>query len=192
MKKIVLIRAGKTEFDHQGRIMGTLDVPLSDAGSVEVNEVIDQIRDYAIEMVYTAPCESAEQTAKQISETLGVKSKTIEQLTNIDHGLWQGMLVEEVKRKQPKVFKKWREEPEKVCPPEGEMISDARQRVTACVTKMIKKNKFGTVGLVAPQPLASLIGSVLRNKVVIDGWQTNGAGPVWELIEVELAAVIGT
>jgi probable phosphoglycerate mutase len=192
MKRIILIRAGKTEFDQQGRILGTLDVPLTDEGSSEVGDLVQQIRDYAIEFVYTAPCESAEQTAHQIAQSLSVKSKTFEQLTNIDHGLWQGMLVDEVKRKQPKVFKKWQEEPLTVCPPEGEMIADARQRIEACVAKMIKKNKYETIGLVAPEPLAGLIASVLRNKEVGEGWHTNGTGPAWEVIEIEPAALIGT
>ena len=41
----------------------------------------------------------------------------------MNHGLWQGMIIDEVKRKQPKVYKQWQEHPENVCPPEGEMLA---------------------------------------------------------------------
>ena len=41
------------------------------------------------------------------------------------------MLVSDVKRKQPRVYKRWQEQPESVCPPEGEMLGEADERVRA-------------------------------------------------------------
>ena len=70
------------------------------------------------------------------------------------------MLIEDVKRKQPKVFRQWQEQPEIVCPPEGEMLSEAHERVQAALTKMLKKHKEGTIALVIPEPLASLVQCV--------------------------------
>ena len=74
------------------------------------------------------------QTAEQIARSLGVKRKKIERLQNLHQGLWEGMLVEDVRHKQPKVYRQWQEQPENVCPPEGEMLSEADQRVHAAVT----------------------------------------------------------
>ena len=36
------------------------------------------------------------------------------------------MLIDDVKRKQPKVYRQWQEQPEIICPPEGEMLSEAQ------------------------------------------------------------------
>ena len=36
MVQIVLIRPGSTDYDEQGRIQGTLDIPLNDQGADEV------------------------------------------------------------------------------------------------------------------------------------------------------------
>ncbi|NIP84717.1 MAG: histidine phosphatase family protein, partial [Planctomycetales bacterium] len=129
MLKIILIHSGATEYDQQGRILGTLDVPLSEEGQRQVEVASDQLGAYSLEMLYTAPSESARQTAEKISRHLGIKCKASDLLRNVDHGLWQGMLLEDVRRKQPKVYRQWREQPESVCPPEGEMLETARQRV---------------------------------------------------------------
>ena len=69
------------------------------------------------------------QTAEVIAKALGIKLKKIERLQNLNQGLWQGMLVEDVRHKQPKVYRQWQEQPENVCPPEGEMLSQADERV---------------------------------------------------------------
>ena len=183
MLKILLIRPGTTEFDQQGRILGTLDVPLCTEGDNEVAEIIPQLSDQSIDAVYSSPSEAAAQTARRVSEELSIKHKTINQLSNVNHGLWQGLLVDEVKRKQPKVFRQWQEHPETVCPPEGEMLSVARNRVQVVLSKLLKKHKTGIVAIVAPEPLASLIVSILRQTELKDVCKAGGAE--WEMIEIK-------
>ena len=122
MVQIVLIRPGSTDYDEQGRIQGTLDIPLSEQGTREVERVIEEIRNLGIEAIYCCPCQSACQSATTIAEALGLKVKKLDTLRNIDHGLWQGMLIDDVKRKQPKVFRQWQEQPGIICPPEGESL----------------------------------------------------------------------
>ncbi len=141
MVQIVLIRPGSTDYDQQGRIQGTLDIPLCDQGIDQVRQLVDSIRSLGITTIYRGPCQSAEQTAEVLGTALDVKVKEIDGLRNIDLGLWQGMLVDDVKRKQPKVFRQWREQPETICPPEGEMLSDAQARVSGCPAKDPEKTQ---------------------------------------------------
>ena len=65
MLKILLIRPGTTEFDEQGRILGTLDVPLSEQGSSEISDSVDELRLYEMGCLYTAAAESARRTAER-------------------------------------------------------------------------------------------------------------------------------
>ena len=108
---------------------------------------------------------------------------------NLDHGLWQGMLIEDVKSKQPKIYKRWQESPENVCPPEGEMLSDARERIQAVLAKLAKKHKEGVIGLVVPEPLASLVCNVVRQDRLSDLWQATEGGRC-ETIFLEPATMI--
>lgn len=185
MLQIVLIRPGSTAFDSEGRIQGTLDVPLSEAGTEQVEAICGELADAGIEIIYSSPCQSSLETAEGIAKALGVKYKEVEKLRNLDHGLWQGMRLDEVKRKQPRVFKQWQEHPETVCPPEGEMVDQARQRVEAVLAKLVKKHKQGVVGIVLPEPLASLAQAQLSHQALPElvkpaapccSWQTFGIG----------------
>ncbi len=185
MVQIVLIRPAATDYDEQGRIVGTLDIPLSEQGSRDVERIIEEVRPLGIMGVYCGPCQSASETAQAIADALDVKLKKMDGLRNIDHGLWQGMLIEDVKRKQPKVYRQWQEQPNIICPPEGEMLSEARQRVQAALTKVLKKYKEGTVAFVVPEPLAGVVQGELLHREVGDFWKTSSACGKWEIITGE-------
>ena len=103
--------------------------------------------------------------------------KTLDKLQNLDHGLWQGMLVSDVKTKQPKVYRQWQEQPETVCPPQGETLCTAKQRVQAALAKLLKKHKAdGLVAIVVPEPLASVFATCCGTTTgaICGNAQTNG------------------
>lgn len=182
MIQIVLIRPGATDYDEQSRILGTLDVPLSEQGTHEIGRVIDEVRPLKISAVYCGPCQSSAQSAVAIAEALDVKLKKIDNLRNIDHGLWQGMLIDDVRRKHPKVFKQWQEQPDIICPPQGERLAAVQQRVQAALSKILKKHKEGMIALVVPDPLAGVVQCELSKREIGDFWKTKSDCGKWEVI----------
>jgi probable phosphoglycerate mutase len=190
MPRILLIRPGTTEYDQQGRVQGTLDIPLCEDGRQEVEVLIAEVKDQPIAAIYTSPLQSAQQTAEAIGSSFELKVKTLDNLQNLDHGLWQGMLVADVKIKQPKVYRQWLEQPETVCPPQGETLGSAKQRVQAVLSKLLKKHKSdGLLALVVPEPLASVVRNVLRQDDWGDLWQCCSGRAKWELIDVSQAVM---
>lgn len=162
MPEVVLIRAGSTEFDDQNRIQGRLDLPLSPRGEREVQRLVDQLRNVSLEVLYTAPSNPARATAVVIGARLDIPVKELPNLQNLDQGLWQGLCVDEIKRKHPKVYKQWRESPETVCPPEGETVSEALTRLRKVFQKPLKrKDRFGVV---ASEPLVTLIRCLVAGR----------------------------
>lgn len=189
MVQLLLIRPGVTEYDQQGRVQGTLNIPLCEDGRQEVEAMVAELRGQPIVAIYASPSQSAEQTAESLGHALDIKVKSIEKFENLDHGLWQGMLVSDVKAKQPKVYRQWQDQPENVCPPQGETLSAAKQRVSAAITKLLKKHKSdGLFAVVAPEPLASVIRHVVRHDEWGDLWHGVTGTPRWQLIEVPEAA----
>ncbi len=185
MVHIVLIRPGSTDFDTQGRIQGTLDIPLSEQGQAEAQQLGEQLRGQGISAVYSSCCKSALQTAETIAAALDVKLKKLDRMQNVDHGLWQGMLIDDVKRKQPKVFRQWQDSPEIICPPEGEMLSQAKERVEASLPKLIKKNKDTSIALVLPEPLASVAKCYLTRSEIGGFWKGSSTCGSWECIAID-------
>ncbi len=184
MVQIVLIRPGSTDYDEQGRIQGTLDIPLNAEGSAKVQQIGAELQQFQISVIYTAPNQAAWQTGSAVAQALGAKVKKIDHLQNLDHGLWQGMEIDEIRRKHPKVFRQWQEQPEIICPPEGEMLCDAQQRVKTALTKLLRKHKPGTLGLVVPEPLNLLVRSFLTETPIGDLWKLGERCGCWELLQV--------
>ena len=162
MSEIVLIRPGCTDFDEQKRIQGTLDLPLNSRGQEQVQQIVEQLHDIPLEAIYTSESEPARSTAEAIGDSLDVPVKNNEGLANLNQGLWQGLQIDEVRRKYPKSFKQWQESPETICPPEGETISDALTRIKKTIKKPIKRHKV--FGIVASEPLMSLISCLIENR----------------------------
>jgi len=177
MLSVILIRPGSTDYDVQQRIQGSLDIPLNEQGIVEATGLVEPLRDRGLEIIYSPVSEPSMQTAKIIAKALEIKFRKIERMENLDLGLWQGMLVEDVRRKQPKVYRQWQEQPENVCPPEGEMLGEADERVRAALIKLLKRHKEGTIGVVIPEPLRSLARRFIAHEELGDLWKApNGHG----------------
>ena len=185
MLSILIVRPGSTELDAQGRIKGSLNMPLNDEGESQVKATAGELSHTPIQVIYTAPCQSASQTAQAISEATGAKVRELESLTNLDHGLWHGKLINDVKRSQPKVYKRWQEDPQSVCPPQGETITDAAQRAQKAIRKILKKHRDGVVALVASEPIASVVVCLLSDADLGDLWKSECDRGNWEIIEVE-------
>lgn len=190
MVQIVLIQPGATEYHRQGRIQGTLDVPLNAEGTAEVARVGEELKDRKLSAVYCSSGEACRQTAAALGECLGVKVKELDNMQNLNHGLWQGMLIDDFKRKQPKVYRQWQDQPDTIRPPEGEMLDEARRRIQVAMKKLLKKHKEGMIGLIVPEPLASLVKSYLNHTQPGDLWQAGFEHGKWETLDVEPATLV--
>jgi broad specificity phosphatase PhoE len=185
MVRIVLVRPGSTDFDEQGRIKGTLDIPLSYAGTCQVARIVNELQDLPLDAIYSSPGLAAEKTADAIAVAQRLKVKRLDDLQNLDHGLWHGKLVNEVRHSQPRVYRQLLERPETVCPPQGEPVGEALERVRRVLVKVLKKHRAGTIALVVPEPLASLVRSTLEQCHVGDLWKAECECGIWQMIEME-------
>lgn len=187
MVQVVLIHPGSTDYHQQKLVQGRLDVPLNADGNGEVAQLIEQLGPLGLEAVYTSEGQPAAQTAETIAEALGLKCRRLDRFENLNLGLWQGMSVEEIRRKQPKVYRQWQESPECVCPPGGEMVADAEERVQAAMSRLLKRHKEGVIGLVASEPLASLVRRYFTHGPLGDLWKAALQGGGYEVLSTEPA-----
>ena len=160
MTDVVVIRPGCTDFDEQNRIQGVLDLPLNSRGREQVEGLVGQLNNAPLEVLFTAPGEPARSTAELIGANLGIPVKVLDGLRNLDQGLWQGLQLDDVRRKYPKVFKQLQESPETICPPQGETLSEALERIREALRKPLKRKH--AFGIVASEPVATLICCVVR------------------------------
>lgn len=181
---LLLIRSGKTAYDQEGRIKGTLDIPLSPAGIEEARSFADR----AVRMLdphppgvssaakplrrlFASPARCARETAEIVGRRLGLKSQACPGLGNLDHGLWQGLRVDEIEERQPRLHRQWLENPWSVAPPEGELLDECCDRVAAALERIVKRRGQGGIAIVVPEPLERVIRWVVAGEPVGDLWR---------------------
>ena len=181
---VLLVRPGATDFDDQGRIKGSLDMPMSQRGREQVTSLTEQLAEFQVKTIYCAPCESARETAQRlVGGRDDVRIKVVDAFRNIDHGLWHGKLIDELRRNNPKVYRQGQESPTDICPPDGESIRDAKARVIKALRKVVRKSGDGMVAIVVPDPMAWVVQSLLRGEELSDLWNAETDSGRWDLIE---------
>ena len=183
LSPVLLIRPGATELDVQGRIKGSLDMPLSEQGHQQVELLVTDVESFQPKVIYCAPCESAIQTANRLAQSHLAKVKIIEAFRNVDHGLWHGKLIDELKLNHPKVYKLGKEAPAEICPPDGESFQNARERIEKVLRKVLKKSGGQLIAIVIPDPMAGIVQGVLSNEPLGDLWESETDNAKWGLIE---------
>jgi len=183
---IVLVRPGATSFDQQGRMKGSLDMPLCEQGREQAIALSEELASLKLDAVYCAPCQSASETAASLVEGRDLKPRVIDAFRNIDHGLWHGKLIDEIRRNQPRLYRTGTENPESVCPPGGETVVEAAARVRKVVERLIRRSRNQVIALVIPDPLATVIASQLRHESMPEIWKAETDAGNWQLIEASV------
>lgn len=184
MKHLLLIQTGQTQWQTARRLGGAGQAPLTDDGAARLADHLDQIGDIALDAILADGSEAAGQTADLVSRRLGGKVRRIEGLRDVHMGLWEGLTVEEVRRRYPRVYRQWQERPSAVRPPEGEEIGEAFGRIVEAVRAALSKRGANRVAVVVSPLAAGLLRCWLLDCGVDALWeQVRQAGP-WSRHEV--------
>jgi broad specificity phosphatase PhoE len=168
MSHVVLIRPGATAYDEQNRVQGVLDLPLSERGRAEVAHLVEELslspECASLGALYCGPGENVVRTAECVGRVLGIRPRRIDELRNLDQGLWQGLQIDEIKRRNTRVFRQWIEDPRTICPPHGETVENAMERIRSVLRPMLRRHQGESIGLVLGEPLARFVSCYLRRE----------------------------
>jgi len=143
--RIIYVRHAESLWNPIGKYQGRLDPELSERGHKQAKLLAEALKKYKPTALYTSPLKRTYMTAEYISKELGLEPKIDEDIIEIDHGEWSGMLVDEVKEKYPDMFRQWLYEPETIKFPGGETLIDVYNRVKRFQEKMLEKHDGETV-----------------------------------------------
>jgi broad specificity phosphatase PhoE len=102
----------------------------------------------------------------------------------LDFGLWQGLTMDEIKHRQPKLHKQWLESPSGVRPPGGETLEETQQRICRTVREILKKSKAPSPVIVL-RPVALGVLQCHLESIPLDAiWQREAKDLAWKRYEV--------
>jgi probable phosphoglycerate mutase len=189
---LVVIRSGTTDYDLQGRIRGNLNIPLAPAGIAAAEAAARHLSAALPVALYTSPTRCSVETADLIGAATSLVPRRVPSLAGLDLGLWQGMLVSEIRRRQPRLARHWEEDPWTVVPPDGEPLAAARDRIAAAIGKILSRHPEGPVAVVVPAPIDRIIREVISGEPAGDLWQIADTAPAVVELRVALPPTRGS
>jgi len=186
MCQLIVLREGLTRWEVERRLRGRVDVPLTPEGEAEAKGSAPAVAALTPVAIYHGPDQAGCQTADLVRGEMDVPVRELDDLAEMDLGLWQGLLAEEVKQRHPRVYRQWLEEPERVAAPEGETVAEGKERVEKLLRVVSARHPQDTVVLVVPPLLGALLrwalgagelGALVRGTLEGSPWQTYEVEP---------------
>lgn len=103
MTVLVLLRHGQTDYNAEGRLQGSLDVPLGATGRDQAAEAAAAIvtAHGVPDRIVTSPLSRARDTAAAVGALVPVPVTVDRRLTQRSYGEWEGLTWDEVRRRWP-------------------------------------------------------------------------------------------
>lgn len=159
--KLLLVRHGETDWNLARRVQGHTDRPLNDTGRAQARALADELRDVALDAVYSSDLSRAEETARILAGRLGLPVGTLLELRERSFGTWEGLTDTEVFERFPEARRgQWGD---------GETTEELDERVLAALRRIARDHPGGTVLVVAH-------GGPLRS--VLRHCEVEGDGPI--------------
>lgn len=106
MTRLFVVRHGQTDWNVVGRLQGSTDIPLNDAGlqqaRVAAQTLVRLVRPQPL--VISSPLSRALDTAAAFAELAGVPVETDERLMERAYGVWEGRTMAEIEQQWPAEF----------------------------------------------------------------------------------------
>ena len=148
MLNIYLLRHGETQWNADGnKYCGHTDIPLTEKGISQANQVYEQFQGMEFSQVYSSPLQRAAKTAQIASGTHNVISD--DRLIEVDFGNWEGKTKEEFIPENETLWQNWERHPETTKAGEsGETASEVIERVDDFFSSIVQKHSDGETILV--------------------------------------------
>ena len=147
MTQILLIRHGESTWNLTGRYQGRIDTELSERGQEQASHLAACLKGAPIRAIYASPLRRAFHTALAIALEHGLDVAVEPDLTEIDHGAWNGLLRQEVEKRYGPMLQQWLDAPADVTMPGGEGLNDVRERSWAVIAKVAQLHPEGLVAV---------------------------------------------
>ncbi len=157
MTRILLARHGQTAWNRERIFRGRSDVPLTETGLQQARALARRVAEERPAAVYCSPLARALVTAQAAGEEAGLSPETVDDLTDMNFGAWEGQSHERVQARDPLLYARWVTEPHTVQPPEGETLAEVRRRATGALDLIAARHRDAVVAVVAHRVVNKLL-----------------------------------
>lgn len=176
--RLFLVRHGETDWNREGRLQGSKDIPLNELGREQAAEAAGRLRNLVqgydgLDFV-ASPMERARETMEILRYRLGLPPKAYridERLRELTFGTWEGFTWREVRKSEREQALARERDKWSFVPPEGESYRMLAERIRPVLETLTGETVMVSHGGVARAVLA-LVGAVAPgDAAMVDIWQ---------------------
>lgn len=168
-----LVRHGQTDWNKDGKIQGTTDIPLNEAGRCQAEQLANKLKEKnksvifsktKIDAIYTSPLQRAFETADILAKKEHLPLRRLFELKERDFGDWEGKTWQQVEKEHTDEFHLWRDQPMIGMPSGGESRGSCEARSARAITKILAETAGDAVIVAHGGIIVFLMNYLLRFK----------------------------
>lgn len=143
--KIFLCRHGRTQHNENGVVQGHKDIELNEKGERQAEKLGKYLEKEGIDHIYSSPLVRAKKTAETISEIVDVDFEALENLKEVDQGVYEG------KSSRKMMEDMWNAEVKNHlwAPENGESMEDTRKRAMEIFESLEESHEGENIAIIA-------------------------------------------
>lgn len=181
---IYIVRHGQTEWNLLGKTQGHGNSDLTPKGIEQAELLADSMTKYPIDYIYSSDLGRAYQTAEIIGNKLNIEVEKTEALREMNFGTWEGRIIKDIIEEDPELYKMWRNEPHLAKIPQGETLSQIKERTDAFIKEINEKYDGKHIVLVTHSLCARIMLLSFLDSDVKNIYRINQANTALNIIEI--------
>lgn len=181
---IYIVRHGQTEWNLLGKTQGHGNSDLTPKGIEQAELLADSMTKYPIDYIYSSDLGRAYQTAEIIGNKLNIEVEKTEALREMNFGTWEGRIIKDIIAEDPELYKMWRNEPHLAKIPQGETLSQIKERTDAFIKEINEKYDGKHIVLVTHSLCARIMLLSFLDSDVKNIYRINQANTALNIIEL--------
>ena len=146
MTRFIITRHGTTDWNRQGKMQGTSDIPLSEEGKAQAEKLSERLKEESIDAAYSSMLQRAYATAEKVlSHHPHVSLNRTPVLNEMDWGTWEGRTLDEINRDVPHLLEQREKQKFHFAPPGGESPDFLKKRIMPFVEMLVEMHPVQTI-----------------------------------------------
>ena len=160
--KLIFIRHGITDWNHQKRYQGHTDIPLNEKGREQAQQTAHRLEKFTFDLMYSSDLSRAYETATIVRGSRELEIIKEPGLRETNYGVWEGLTMVEIKAQYPELLEKSTTDPINTVYTHGESRGMMLLRVTKTVHDIYHRHPGKTIVITSHEgAIAAAVCSLL-------------------------------
>jgi len=162
MLNLILVRHGETDWNHEQRIQGQLDIPLNKNGTKQARAVFSKLKKEPIDAIFSSDLTRAMETVTPFKQ-LGFSINLDSNLRERSLGMLEGLCVKEAVELMPEDLRAFQTRSYAVTPKNSESMSAFEKRIRVFLSKISETYERGNILAVTHGGVIDVVWRIANN-----------------------------